>query len=155
MWKLKPLSKRILAQIESIVSGIEQGRLLHAQYNYAVATTCGTAHCIAGWHIEFKYRAHKKKWPLLPMFLRHVAGEFARKDPANFSITNIYAYEWSITAYDWRLTQHEQQQLLRGTLKLPEIRHTLDRLKKGHRLFMGHWITNPREMEHIKYNIQV
>jgi len=129
--KLTALPKYILTQIERIVSGIEKGKLAHIQYDYGTRISCGTAHCIAGWHDTFKYmKATQIKDPT-NVKTNEMEDFFQLNNDLPEVIKESHHILWAIAAKDWQLTVIEQNLLFGGARTLNNIRGTLEQLKKG------------------------
>ena len=135
--KLKPLSKRAIAELETVVSGIEKGKLQHNQ-SYI---HCGTAHCICGW-LEMRHFASQAKIPMATIKTveffdnspvtsqsEKLLGEYRSQVADNLNIHTTSP--WWLVVARLGLTRAESYSLFKGSLTIEDIRDTLELLKKG------------------------
>jgi hypothetical protein len=122
--KVEPLSKEITSEIRTILEECRDGKRLHKQQAYATKTSCGTAHCIAGWkvHDDMGYRV---KYVPYGTFQEDLDMEL--KDDSEFDA-------WEYAKEAWQLTNAEATTLFDMDSTFEEQFALLETLESGKRV---------------------
>lgn len=122
--ELQPLSKEITGEIRNILEECRDGRRLHNQLHFASDTSCGTAHCIAGWkvHDDLKER------------VTYVACGDGLLDMIVDDCPPFDFNEWDYAQKEWALTDGESNKLFSSNRTFEEQFELLEKLERGERL---------------------
>jgi hypothetical protein len=120
---MEPLSKEITQEIRTILEECRDGKRLHRQAAYATETSCGTAHCIAGWkvHDDFGNNVEYVPWSSFDN-----AMDIRPKKEESFD-----AWEYARDA--WKLTESESDTLFDMDATFEEQFSLLEKLEAGNR----------------------
>jgi hypothetical protein len=123
---VKPLPKEITSEIRTILEECRDGKRLHRQESYATKTSCGTAHCIAGWKVH-KDMGYRVKY--VPYDSSHAIDlDMQLEDDCDFD-----AWEYAKSA--WQLTTAEATTLFDSNSTYEGQFGLLEILERGNRQF--------------------
>lgn len=108
---MRALKSEITNEIRYILEGCRSGALRHHQGSFHKQTSCGTAHCIAGWNVVLKSNTSEE------------LGEFGYGND-----------EWNESKEDWQLTDVEANLLFNSTSTFRIQFSLLETLEAGHRI---------------------
>jgi hypothetical protein len=121
---LESLSKEITQEIRTILEECRDGKRLHRQDAYATATSCGTAHCIAGWKVYDDFGDKVIYFPF----------EFGDPNEFGIEIENYPEFDaWGYSKEAWRLTNTEASTLFLSDSTFEEQFSLLEELEAGKR----------------------
>jgi hypothetical protein len=122
--KVEPLPKEITSEIRTILEECRDGKRLHRQQVYATQTSCGTAHCIAGW----------KVWDDLGYKVRYTPYDIGCTD-LDMELTDDSAFDaWNYARDSWNLTEIESSALFDSDATFEQQFALLEMLESGKRL---------------------
>jgi hypothetical protein len=121
---VEPLSKEITQEIRTILEECRDGKRLHRQAAYATTTSCGTAHCIAGWKVHDDFGDKVSYFPFV----------FGDPNEFNIEIENYPEFDaWGYAKEAWRLTNTEASTLFLADSTFEEQFSLLEELEAGKR----------------------